>query len=142
MYRSDLSRWNACEMGPRRDMLGELGAAVEARGIVLGASSHRVEHWFFMSHGREFDSDIREPMARGDFYWPAMPEAALHDRFSHPAPTDEFLTDWLLRCCELVDRYRPKLIYFDWWIQHQAVKPYLRRFAAYYYNRAENGGRT
>ena len=70
-----------------------------------------------------------------------MKEPADHfDLYSEPMPTEEFLNDWLCRCCELVDRYRPKIIYFDWWIQHSSVKPYLRKFAAYYYNRAEEWG--
>ncbi len=140
MYKSELSHWNAYEMGPKRDVLGELKAAVENEGMEFGASTHRAEHWFFMSHGREFDSDVKEPMQLGDFYWPAQPEGALHDMFSLPAPNAEYLDDWLLRCCELVDAYRPKLIYFDWWIQHSAFKPYLQRFAAYYYNRGEEWG--
>ncbi len=140
MYQSDISHWNAAEMGPCRNVLGELKEAVEERGMTLGASTHRVEHWFFMGHGREFDSDVKEPMQRGDFYWPAMPEANHHDLYSEPTPTEEFLQDWLCRCCELVDKYRPKLVYFDWWIQHHAVKPYLKKFAAYYYNRAAEWG--
>ncbi len=140
MYQSRLSHWNAFEMGPRRDVLGELTAEFEKRGLVPCASSHRVEHWFFMGHGKEFDSDIREPLRRGDLYWPSMPEREHFDQFSEPRPTREFLEDWLCRCCELVDRYRPRLVYFDWWIMHEAVKPYLRKFAAYYYNRADEWG--
>ena len=141
MYRSDLSHWNAWEMGPKRDVLGELTASCRARGMVTGASSHRVEHWFFMGHGREFESDIREPMARGDFYWPAMPEPAdHHDLFSEPTPTAEFLEDWAERTCEIIDRYHPSILYFDWWIQHSAVKPWLKKVAAYYYNRGVEWG--
>ena len=140
MYQSDISHWNAAEMGPCRNVLGELKQAVEERGMTLGASTHRVEHWFFMGHGKEFDSDIKEPMQRGDFYWPAMPEANHHDLYSEPTPTKEYLEDWLCRCCEIVDKYRPKLVYFDWWIQHHSVKPYLKKFAAYYYNRAAEWG--
>ena len=140
MYKSDLSEWNACEKGPHRDVLGEIKAACEAKGLNFCTSSHRVEHWFFMGHGREFDSDIKEPMKPGDFYWPAMPEPDHQDLHSTPTPTDEFLTDWLLRCCEIVDKYAPRLIYFDWWIQHSAVTPYLKKFAAYYYNRAAEEG--
>ena len=140
MYASGISHWNAAERGPKRDVLGEISAACEKRGLVLGASSHRVEHWFFMGHGRDFDSDIKEPLNRGDLYWPAMPEGNLSDLFSLPVPTKEFLTDWLLRTCEIVDKYRPKLVYFDWWIQHSAVRPYLKKFAAYYYNRADEWG--
>ncbi len=140
MYQSDISHWNAAEMGPCRNVLGELKKSVEERGMTLGASTHRVEHWFFMGHGKEFDSDIKDPMQRGDFYWPAMPENDHHDLYSTPVPTEEFLQDWLCRCCEIVDKYQPKLVYFDWWIQQAAVKPYLKKFAAYYYNRAAEWG--
>ncbi len=140
MYKSELSHWNAAEMGPKRDVLGELFDECGKFGIMTGASSHRIEHWFFMGHGREFESDVKEPMQRGDFYWPAMPEADHHDLFSEPVPAREFLEDWLCRCCEIVDNYRPRIVYFDWWIQHSSVKPYLRKFAAYYYNRAEEWG--
>ncbi|MBQ4075864.1 MAG: alpha-L-fucosidase [Clostridia bacterium] len=140
MYESEISRWNAARMGPCRNVLGELKEAVEKRGMVLGASSHRMEHWFFMSHGRDFDSDIHDPMERGDFYWPAMPEPKNHFDLYDSPPSDEFLQDWLVRCCEIVDRYQPRLVYFDWWIQHSRAKPYLKKFAAYYYNRAAEWG--
>ncbi len=139
MYESELSEWNAKKMGPCRDVLGELGDACEEVGLINGASSHRVEHWFFMGHGKDFDSDIKEPLKRGDFYWPSMPEADHMDIHSSPAPSREFLEDWLCRCCEIVDKYRPKIIYFDWWIMHVAVKPYLKKFAAYYYNTVADG---
>ena len=140
-YKTELSRWNAAEMGPHRDILGDLLLRAERAGMTLGVSSHRVEHWWFMSHGLDFDSDIARPVARDSLAWPAMPEPANHhDLFSQPEPDEEFMTDWLLRCCELIDRYHPRILYFDWWIQHAAVKPYLQRFTAYFYNRAEEWG--
>lgn len=137
MYDSKLSKWNAINMGPQRDVFGALTKECINAGLINCASSHRAEHWFFMGHGKEFASDIKEPMQRGDFYWPSMPEPDFFDLYSEPAPTKEFLEDWLCRCCELVDKYKPKIIYFDWWIQHSAFKPYLKKFAAYYYNRAD-----
>ena len=140
MYKSEVSHWNAYEMGPHKDIVGELSESARRHGIVNGASSHRVEHWFFMGHGKEFESDITDDEKYGDFYYPAMPEPNHHDLFSKPTPTKEYLEDWLVRCCEIVDRFQPKIIYFDWWIQHSAVKPYLKKFAAYYYNRAEEWG--
>ena len=192
-YGSDLSPWNAVNMGPRRDILCDLLTACEREGLVRGVSSHRIEHWFFLSHGREFASDVgrlirpeeapeklppytlmldpadgrlREiprkegespasaaaaglpegamislPPDRHDLYWPAMPEPEdHHDLFSAPYPTDEYLEDWLLRCCELVEKTRPKIFYFDWWIQHAAAGPWLRKFTAYYYNRSREWG--
>ena len=101
MYESELSHWNAKEMGPKRDLLGELKSAAESCGLQFCTSSHRAEHWFFMGHGREFDSDVREPMKKGDFYWPAMPEPDPQDLFSKPFPSEEFLDDWLARTVEL-----------------------------------------
>jgi alpha-L-fucosidase len=50
-------------------------------------------------------------------------------------PDKAFLDDWLLRTCEIVDKYRPQVLYFDWWICQPVFQPYLKTFAAYYYNR-------
>lgn len=140
MYDSEISRWNAAGMGPKRNVLGELSEEFNRRGMVNGASTHRIEHWFFMGHGKEFESDITDAEQEGDFYWPAMPERDHYDLFSEPAPSKEFLEDWMIRTCELIDRYRIKILYFDWWIQHQSAKPYLQKIAAYYYNRAAEWG--
>jgi len=140
MYQSEISHWNAWEMGPKRDVLGELKASFEHAGLIFGASTHRLEHWFFMGHGKEFESDIKEPLKRGDFYWPSMPEPDHQALFGDPEPTEEYLQDWMVRTCEIIDRYQPKIIYFDWWIQRGVCKPYLRKIAAYYYNRAAEWG--
>ncbi|GAB1155079.1 alpha-L-fucosidase [Paenibacillus illinoisensis] len=139
MYNSSISHYNTVEMGPKRDLLGEMKTAYEKQDLTFCVSSHRAEHWFFMSHGKEFESDIQEPLKRGDFYWPAMPEPDHHDLYGSP-PSKEFLEDWLVRCCELVDQYQPRVFYFDWWIQTAAFKPYLKKFSAYYYNKGEEWG--
>ena len=138
-YASELSHWNAAEKGPHRDITGDLLRECEREGMTLGLSTHRVEHWFFLGFGRE-TAGFGDELKLGDYEWPAAPEKDQQDLFSEPAPSEEFLTDWLLRCCELVDRYHPRIVYFDWWIQHNAVKPYLKRFAAYYFNRMEDYG--
>lgn len=140
MYDSELSDWNAAKMGPRRDVLGELSREAQKQGLIFCTSSHRAEHWFFMCHGKEFDSDIREPLRKGDFYWPSMPEADHQDLFSKPYPTEEFLNDWLARTAEIILKYRPRLLYFDWWIQHQAFRPFLKKLAAFYYNCGKKWG--
>lgn len=140
MYRSSISHYNTYEMGPKRDLLAEMKTAYEKQGLTLCVSSHRAEHWFFMSHGKEFESDVHEPLAQGDFYWPAMPEPKDHFDLYDCPPSQAFLEDWLIRCCELVDQYQPRVFYFDWWIQNAAFKPYLKKFCAYYYNKGEEWG--
>jgi alpha-L-fucosidase len=127
MYETARSRWNAVAMGPQRDVIGELAVAVRHQSMVFGVSSHRAEHWWFMNGGWQFDSDVRDP-ANVDLYGPAAAQEV--------RPDEQFLEDWLLRTVELVDRYRPQLVWFDWWIEQPAFEAYRREFAAYYYNKA------
>ena len=70
MYDSDLSDWTAAKMGPHRDVIGDLARAVRADGLHFGASSHRVEHNFFLGVGREIPSDVNDPKYAA-FYGPA-----------------------------------------------------------------------
>ncbi len=141
MYKSALSHWNAAEMGPKRDVVGELHAACHEKGLETGVSTHRIEHWFFMGNGKKFDSDMHEPLQRGDLYWPSMSDPSDFDNlYAEPTPTEEFLNDWMIRTIELIDNYRPRILYFDWWIQEACAKEYLKKIAAYYYNRAAEWG--
>ena len=147
MYNTEFNRWNSVNMGPERDVLGELKTAVENVGLAFCASNHRAEHYFFMNMGRTFDSDVCDERY-ADFYGPAYYCKELSsDKMGVTTsncrsvpPTEDFLKDWLVRICELIDKYKPKVVYFDWWIHNRAFKPYLKKFAAYYYNRAAEWG--
>lgn len=132
MYDSDLTDWTAVKHGPNRDVIAEQAKAFRKAGIIFGASSHRAEHWFFFDNGMYFDSDVRDPRF-ADLYGPAVNKRTSEAQ-AEP-PTKEFLDDWLLRSCEIVDKYRPEVLYFDWWICQPVFQPYLKTFAAYYYNR-------
>jgi len=133
MYNSDLSDWNAVKMGPKRDLVGELAREARKAGLHFAASSHRAEHWWFFEGGMKFDSDVKDPKYAG-LYGPAQPRRLPGATADNP-PDEKFLKDWLARSCELVDNYRPEVVWFDWWIEQPVFAPYLRKFAAYYYNR-------
>ena len=132
MYDTAYSDWSAVKVGPRRDVVGELATAVRREWLVFGVSSHRAEHWWFFNGGMGFPSDVQDPRFV-DLYGPAQVESM--------PPNEQFLDDWLLRTCEIVDRYQPQLVWFDWWIGQPVFEPYLQRFAAYYYNRAAEWSR-
>ena len=143
MYDSSLTDWDAAKMGPKRDVVGELEAATRRHGLHFGVSSHRAEHWWWYDGGMKFDSDVRDPRYAG-LYGPAQPMALPGDDDSKEPDPDHlerwlppdkaFLDDWLARSSELVDKYHPDFLYFDWWIGQPAFQPYLKRFAAYYYD--------
>ena len=148
MYDTAFNSWNSVNMGPKRDVMGQVKAAAEKAGLHFCASTHRAEHYFFMNLGRTFDSDVNDP-AYADFYGPAVYREEFNaenmgetcETPSAVGPTEEWLTDWMVRTCEFMDRYQPEVVYFDWWIQNFAFKPYLKQIAAYYYNRAMEWGK-
>ena len=137
MYDSDLSDWTAAKMGPHRDVIGDLAKAVRAEGLHFGASSHRVEHNFFLGVGRAISSDINDPKYAA-FYGPAhtwleaKQGTPLANDFTFVSPA--WTADWLARSSEIVEKYHPDIMYFDWWIGQASVRPDLARFAAFYYN--------
>lgn len=148
MYDTEFNRWNAAKMGPCKDITLEIKRACEDKGLTFCASSHRAEHYFFMNMGRTIDSDVNDEEF-ADFYGPAVltPElsdttvfATINDIFA-AQPDEAFLTDWLVRTCELIDRLKPSILYFDSWIHNAAFKPYLKKVCAYYYNRALEWGK-
>lgn len=142
MYDSGLSDWTAAKMGPHRDLAGELAKEVRNAGLHLGASSHRVEHNFFLDEGRKIDSDVNDPQYAA-FYGPAQlriedEKHSLSDDWTYVS--DSYLDDWLARDAEIVEKYHPELMWFDWWIGQPDVRNHLLKFAAFYYNQAASRG--
>lgn len=136
MYNSALTRWNSVNMGPKRDVIGELAKACQKQELIFGLSSHRIEHWWFMGNGTTFNSDVNDP-EYADLYGPAKLFNPFDPTAKAPQMSAEFMNDWLLRCTELVNMYHPQLIWFDWWIEQPELEPYRKSFAAYYYNNAK-----
>jgi alpha-L-fucosidase len=118
-------------------VIGELANAVRAEGLHFGASSHRVEHNFFLGVGRRIASDINDPKYAA-FYGPA--HNWMEAKQGTPLSSDftfvsaAWTADWLARSSEIVEKYHPDIMYFDWWIGQAAVRADLTRFAAFYYN--------
>ena len=160
MYDSKLTRWNARQMGPKRDVIGELAEAVRHEGLKFGVSNHRIENWDFMYplNMPKDSTDLFLPQY-ADLYGPpqkpteqsgmgpkamaaaanggateaVINEAALEGR--HPQ-SDAFLNEWELRIHEIIDRYQPDLLYFDNGINYRSLAPWKLRIARYYYNSA------
>ena len=146
MYDSNLSDWTAVKMGPHRDLVGDLEKEVRAQGLYFGASSHRIEHDWFMNGGRSIPSDVNDPQ-NASLYGPAQIQlqdkkegngSNLEDDWTYVSSA--YANDWLARDAEIVQKYHPDIIFFDWWIGQPYVRPYLAKFAAYYYNESSKRG--
>ena len=143
MYDSGLSDWTVVKMGPKRDTLGELAAAIRAEGLHFGLSSHRAEHNFFYDGGRAIRSDVNDPKY-ASLYGPAhqwiSEQGGLTNDWTYVSAA--WTRDWLARDTELVQKYKPEIVYFDWWIGQPSFRNTVAEFAAFYYNYAAAHGYT
>jgi alpha-L-fucosidase len=119
MYDSEFTPWSSVTMAPKRDFAKELSDATRKEGMIYGASSHTEEHWWFYSKPRK-----------------PTPPAPASDRPTPPQPDKEFLDTWLRRLSDIIEKYKPQIVWFDWVIEQPSYETYLQKFAAYYYNRA------
>jgi alpha-L-fucosidase len=144
LWDSKLHKWNAVNMGPKKDVVGIWQKAAKKEGLRFGVSEHLGASftWFQTSHG----SDASGPMA-GIPYDGADPK---YQDLYHPkaAPDDkgwlsknpEWHQEWYNRIKELVDNYQPDLLYSDSGLPFDNVGHSL---IAHYYNQdiAKNGGK-
>lgn len=145
MYNSDLTRWNAVDMGPKRDVIRLLEKETRKAGLKFGVSSHRAFNWAYFARKSHFDNVDPQYF---DLYGRAHEflYADDVDNLDKPWPPQDtrFKDHWLARMGELVEKYHPDLIWFDFGISPIWVKSYdsnpfqkhLKKFAAYYYNDA------
>ena len=130
MYDSGLNEWNAVKMGPKKDIIGLLKQALEKRGLVFGLSTHRAENAWFFNGGMEFPSDVQDTTI-----------SLYGRRYEREVYTEDVAREWLEHTYELVVKYQPSLVYFDWTVNHPVLMPYFNRFLAFYYNNALDWGR-
>ena len=43
LWDSKLTKWDAVDMGPKRDLIGDLATATRKQGLRFGVSNHRME---------------------------------------------------------------------------------------------------
>jgi alpha-L-fucosidase len=117
LWNSKLHRWNSVQMGPHRDVVGDWQRAAKKQGLRFGVSEHLGASftWFQESH----KSDKTGPLA-GVPYDGADPKYQdLYHFPANPGDTAWYSNDprwhqqWFDRIQELVDMYKPDLLYTD-----------------------------
>jgi len=128
-WDSAINRFNAKNMGPKRDIVGDLAAAVRKAGLKTGVANHSSIHFNFVP-----------PLAGSDQYDPRWADFySVADR-SNKARV-KFLEMWVTKNMELADKYQPDMLWFDMNGPDRTWDPLKLRFAAYYFNRAAQWGK-
>jgi len=108
-WDSDLTPWNAMDMGPKRDIVGDLGEAVHKHGLKYAPSYHRERHTsFFTTKKYVVDAkarpDILEEIKR-------VPQAeSLYGPFGF---SKEAVDEYVARWKEIQEKYQPDMLWVD-----------------------------
>jgi len=149
-WNSKHQPWNAANLGPHRDVVGEWAAAARAQGLRLGITVHQARNWWWFQtahgadktgplagvpyDGRMIASEGREQWWQG--YDPQRLYGAKHPQ--NALPDISYVKNFYDRTRDLIDRHNPDLLYFD-----NALFPLGwagMNIAAYFYNHSMQGG--
>ena len=116
----------------------------------FGVSSHRAFNYGYYARDESYDTVDEEGFGlygepREDL------EFTSGQNFDWFPQSEPFRDDWLARSAEMAEKFKADLIWFDFGIGPQQkvtaadenpFAPHLKRFLAYYYNRARAWGKT
>ena len=137
LWNSKHHEWNSVHKGPKRDLVGEFRDAAAKHDIRFGVTTHlaRTYSWLQTSHGADKEGPLAGVPYDGadpnyqSLYHPPFPESA-----RYPSnPPEAWKRLWYLRVKDLVDQYRPDVMYFDGGYPFDKGNV-GRRLVAHYYN--------
>lgn len=124
MWDSEVTRWNVKDF-TGIDVTGELKKSIESRDMKFITSFHHAFTWVYYANAYKFDATEET----SDLY---TDRHALNDF----KPTKRFHDEWYAKLKEVVDKYEPDVVWFDWWVE-ELDEAYRKKFLAYYYNKAK-----
>ena len=124
LWNSKYNRWNAVQMGPKKDIVGLFHTAAMKNGLKFGVSEHLwiSYKWFAVSHGADATGPLAGVAYDGkdpkfaDFYHDAGCERWANDKrvqFNDDGIPESWRKHWFDRMKDLVDQYQPDLLYTD-----------------------------
>jgi alpha-L-fucosidase len=144
LWNSKLNKWNAANMGPKKDVVGIWQQAAKKQGLKFGVSEHLGASftWFQAAHGSDKEgSKAGVPYDGANLNYQDLYHAkAEADDKDWLTKNPAFQLEWYRSIKELVDNYRPDLLYSDSKMPFENVG---RTLISYYYNQdiTKNNGK-
>ncbi len=134
LWDSKANPINAKNMGPKRDLIGDLAAAVRRQGLKFGVSNHGIEAYEFVKPNAAVTAQLKDKQL--DLWDPKWADFYNVANRGKPEDIQRFLINWAQRNEELINQYQPDILWFDNGVDVRELDPLKLWVAAYYYNRA------
>ena len=117
LWNSKLHSWNSVNMGPKKDVVGIWQKAAKNEGLRFGVSEHLAASytWFQTAHGADKSGEkVGVPYDGNDPRFEELYHGkAAADDNAWMTKNPVWQKEWYNRIAELVDMYKPDLLYSD-----------------------------
>jgi len=137
MWDSDITPWNTMDTGPKRDITGELEKAIKGQGMKFITAFHHAKN---LQRSTELGIEVRNshyPNFEG--MPPTSNNPDLQLMYGNMEPEKWYTEVWFGKLKEVIDKYHPDIIWFDY-VLGDIPEAYRKEFAAYYLNEAAKSG--
>jgi len=124
-WASKYHPWNAANIGPHRDVVGDWAAAARKQGLRFGVTVHTGRNWWWFqpSHGADktgpnsgvpYDGAMTTADGK-EQWWQGLDPQRLYSA-KHPLdalPDPSYVKNFYDRTRDLIDQHDPDLLYFD-----------------------------
>ena len=148
-WDSKYQPWNSVNVGPKKDLIAGWAKAARANGLKFGVSVHASHAWSWYEPSQKYDGKLTKADGTNQ-WWAGLDPQDLYAQ--NHAPGKKFVWTWdasegsgvpdaaycqkfYNRTMDLINKYRPDLIYFDdnvlplWPVSDVGLK-----IAAHFYN--------
>jgi alpha-L-fucosidase len=156
MWDSAYQPWNSVALGPKKNIIAGWAKAARANGLKFGVSIHAAHAWTWYEPSQDFDGRLSKADGVGTWWEGLDPMTDLyaqnHARSAGSERSNSIHSQWFWdngastpdqaycdkfynRTADLIDKYKPDLIYFDdtvlplWPVSDAGLK-----IASHYYN--------
>jgi alpha-L-fucosidase len=136
MWDSKVTMWNSVNMGPHRDIVGDIARALKGQGVTFIVTFHNngCNNWNYFNGGRKGcpeGVDVNNPDYFGLYGEP-------HDS---PGAHHRMCLKFYLKAMEVIDKYNPQMIWLEGCMDKEIIDQYIPKLMAYYFNKNGKMGR-
>ncbi len=134
MWDSEVTPWNVLDRGPKRDITGEIEKEIRKRDMKLITTFHHSKNLQLSTELGKENPNSHFPYLEG--MPPSSNDPELQLMYGNMEPEKWYKEVWFPKLKEVIDKYSPDIVWFDY-VLGDIPEKYRKEFAAYYLNEAK-----